>query len=196
VTLNVYFFDTSVRLFDFDSLERSAETAKSGVARAAHIVMRGGGGDRGHRRRRRDDQGAYGAIAVGLQGKRSLTGLLEGHGTEVVGEAQDPERSAQCLIRVIAPMDLLAQQRGGRRPHGLGALAQSLMVELDDSPMALGTVVMLGGEAPCAARAQMPGDGLAAVVGMACRSNTLKFGLVAWPTSDIRERPSCLKSWT
>ena len=58
---------------------------------------------------------------------RILTGLLEGHGTEVMREAQDPERGAQRLIRMGTPVHLLAQQRGGRGAYGLGAFQEPLV---------------------------------------------------------------------
>src|SRR4029077_17386245 len=94
----------------------------------------------------------------------ALTGLLQGCGTEVVGQAQDPQGGAQCFVRMGSPVDLFAQQLGSRRPHRFSPLEQAFVAELDDGTMSLWAVRRLGDEAPAAGGVQVTRNALTAVV--------------------------------
>src|SRR5580658_7123304 len=134
------------------------------VVGAAHVVVRWCRGGSGRGRWRRDDQGAHGAVAVSLELDRALAGILECAGAEVVGEAQDPEGSAQRLLRMHSTCGLLAQESRSRGPDRFGPFKEPLVAELDHGTVALGPMSWLGDEAPGARSPRVPRDGLAAVI--------------------------------
>src|SRR5215469_925160 len=141
------------------SMRSSAE-----VAGTPHVVVRRGRGGGGSRSRRCDDQRAHGAVAKGLEFEGTPTSLFECAGAEVVGEAQDPEAYAQCLLRMDSTCGLLTQEGCGRRPNRLGTLKEALVAQLNHGAMALGPMSWLGDEPPGLRSLGVPRDGLAAVI--------------------------------